>query len=761
MRLLFISFILIACQSCLTAQLEFNGPLPGWSNAKERFGARGDGVHDDTRALQAAIDSLSQPLTGFNTAKRGYMVIYLPAGTYVISQTLLLTGKIGVSIIGESPSATHIRWRGKDTSIMLLANGSSYFKIGRLTWDAGNHANIEAIGIHWKSRVKNPGEESGAPTNIEISDNVFTGKCRYGISGGTTAATGLNAMDAELSIQRCVFDHCFAGVEINGYNALDYWIWDSKFMDCGFGVRCNSGNYHVYRSLFENCSSDVINTNTYYCSVRECLSRNNTHFSYDQGASTNPFKRIFQGNIILSPKETGIITYHTGKIFLVDNFFDNVASKGPVLEYGGWAGANNEVLSAGNVYNTTNRVKFNRPNTQMFSFGDNPASAKVISAPAAVIPQQLPPPTVTRQVMTATPGSDEVKLQALIDQAARLRGKRPLVYLPLGKYTLHHPLVIPAGADLQLVGDGMIYASVILPAKDFPGNSPLIIVNGPTKIMIRDLMLNQFSNASPTLSGIEFRGTDQAGSQVFVDQLYSNSRQSIKGVDLDNLYLQETSSFFSYGKSFSGGPLMAKGTGKARFFGFGSQFAGLEAKQQAIAVVKDCWWEGSTAQPLHFSGSGQITIDGAMIAPEHPDRNVTIAVDKFEGKITLLNMYVQGGVQVKGDNPLLKMLLWNIHFYNSADPVVVQPGAEFPMAVVGLTAQCFINEKQLCDDIRTIPDHYNSKANPQTFIPEMISGDREAISRIYAANGAAATSVHLSRVSAGDCANALVFKHAN
>lgn len=111
---------------------EFNGPFNSWANVKTRFGAKGNGIDDDTKALQRALDSLSNPGTTYNLGGSGYFVIYLPAGTYCISSTLVLKGKIGVSIIGEDPARSVIKWTGGDRDTLLWTNASAYFKISRI-----------------------------------------------------------------------------------------------------------------------------------------------------------------------------------------------------------------------------------------------------------------------------------------------------------------------------------------------------------------------------------------------------------------------------------------------------------------------------------------------------------------------------------------------------------------------------------------------------------------------------------------------------
>ena len=176
MNRFFLSVLLLISSVTLFAQEdyreEFNGPYPSWANVKTRFKAAGDGRKDDTKPIQLALDSLTRTSKRlFNTAPHTrYLVVYLPAGTYRITGTLRLEGRIGVSIIGEDPLTTIIKWDGRDNDTMLFSNRSAYVKFSRITWDANNRKGIEALGIHYKDMV----EPFFAPTSIEISDMIFT-----------------------------------------------------------------------------------------------------------------------------------------------------------------------------------------------------------------------------------------------------------------------------------------------------------------------------------------------------------------------------------------------------------------------------------------------------------------------------------------------------------------------------------------------------------------------------------------------------------
>lgn len=74
-------------------------------NAQD-FGAKGDGVTDDTAAIQAAIDA----------AAKGSKVCHLPAGNYLISNSLVIPGY--VLLLGEGS-----RWENTNTAISVKKNG--------------------------------------------------------------------------------------------------------------------------------------------------------------------------------------------------------------------------------------------------------------------------------------------------------------------------------------------------------------------------------------------------------------------------------------------------------------------------------------------------------------------------------------------------------------------------------------------------------------------------------------------------------------
>ncbi|PSC74526.1 band 7 [Micractinium conductrix] len=100
-----------------TAALPYSLAPPEY-NVVTTFGARGDGESDDTAALQDAVEAAN--------ASPG--TIFLPAGTYVLSAPLVITGT-NVTLRGEGMSSTRILVRNSLSSLFgttwaLDANGT-------------------------------------------------------------------------------------------------------------------------------------------------------------------------------------------------------------------------------------------------------------------------------------------------------------------------------------------------------------------------------------------------------------------------------------------------------------------------------------------------------------------------------------------------------------------------------------------------------------------------------------------------------------
>jgi len=181
---------------------EFVGPFSSWTNVKIAYGAVGDGVSDDTAAIQNALNAVGT--SGHSP------VLYFPAGTYKITATLNLAHAIDISLIGQDPSVTSIVWNGAARGTMLYVNGVAYSKFSRLTFNGSSTALIAV------DQSKADGTSNYFDTGNEYSDDYFT-NVGYGIRGG---AFGYGF--AETSVERSHFiGNSVAGIALMNFNALD------------------------------------------------------------------------------------------------------------------------------------------------------------------------------------------------------------------------------------------------------------------------------------------------------------------------------------------------------------------------------------------------------------------------------------------------------------------------------------------------------------------------------------------------------------
>ena len=75
---------------------------PDWVSVKSPpFNAKGDGVTDDTAAIQAALLIMGKHYAN-NT-------VYFPPGTYLITKTLVINSTLGTAIYGAG-AATTLKW---------------------------------------------------------------------------------------------------------------------------------------------------------------------------------------------------------------------------------------------------------------------------------------------------------------------------------------------------------------------------------------------------------------------------------------------------------------------------------------------------------------------------------------------------------------------------------------------------------------------------------------------------------------------------
>lgn len=190
------------------------------------YGATGNGVTDDTAAIQAAIDAAKAAGGG---------TVYMPLGTYPISTTLDMTGTAYVNLIGDGMLASKIKPTFV-TNIPAIEGGSAWTGSQSRGWstirdigiDTGLTTYTFGKGIYWQSA--NP---------KLIIDHVYIKGLKYGIY--TTSDWGSHYRDSYIS-------YCEYGIYLGRQpNCVK--------IDSVYCQRCETGIYasEPYQLTIQNC----------------------------------------------------------------------------------------------------------------------------------------------------------------------------------------------------------------------------------------------------------------------------------------------------------------------------------------------------------------------------------------------------------------------------------------------------------------------------------------------------------------------------
>lgn len=627
---------------------EFVGPFSTWANLKRDFGARGDGIADDTAALQRALDSIGyRTYPDDNDRTR---TLFIPAGIYRITHGLSLSGLHNGNIVGEDPATTIIRWDGGASGTILTLLGVSHARVERLTLD-GNNQPVIGLERYWD------GQTGPFPTYSRINDVTFR-HLATGLSIGRP-----NIGDAEILIERATFIDCETrGIFVNSANSLDIFVWDSLFEDNRVGVTNEGsfGHFHVYRSLFRRSRvADALIGNTGYFGLRWNTSIDSTAFFIARNVGANGANLTFQGNTVLDPVQAPIQLGNLGPLLMLDNTVRMPAgSTNPVLAITTDLGVGYTAI--GNTFSTAAALPARQQDRRIAQ--DNTVVPREQIAPAE---PALPgtPPNRNRRVFELGRSATDVEIQAAIDAAQAFNGQRPVIFLPFGDKQVAKTLIIPAGSDVQLVGDGTFFGTTL--SWFGPAGGTVLKLEGPSKATLRDLRIN--GNAGQRATAIQITNADQVGGRVLLSQplSYDNTLDEVRVDRLDHTLVEiralQMAGSVSQGYSVTalGGDLAGQGRdGGARVNIFGGTADWHATYRNARLLVTDQWSEGDVR--LYLNGSGTVTVSGARIArsPALP----AITVESFQGRVSLLGASLDSALRLTGDGRNTEVLALGLQF---------------------------------------------------------------------------------------------------
>jgi len=663
------------------------GPLPSWVNVQEAFDAVGDGVADDTAALQAALNAMRHPPVIERLATQ--RVLYLPAGTYRLTRPLDIVNVAGFVLIGEHPDRTMLQWDGDDNATMFRLNGR-YCRIARLTFDGRGKA-ATGLAIKWDSRGKDSPE--GVSRRHHIHDCVFR-DLGFGIDGGGK----LGWLDSEVLVQRSTFQRCSEyGIGLRHFNAVNWWIWHCRFEDCATGVSNlpdpYGGIFHVYHSVFlRSTIADASIFHTGFFGLRHNLSIGSNRFFHSRQHADNGAPIALQGNVVVDTRQPDAVRVGTiGPLLLTDNTFvspKNAQGAAIVIDPAHPAG----MTAVGNRFTVAEPFDIHGHLIEADHHTVSRDGLPVYEPPAPFVTPALKRPAL----FAVEPGADADAIQDAIDRAAAHARGEPgtiaLVYLPVGVYSLDRTLTVPADVPLQLRGE-VAYAWSDGPAGTVlhwtgdaaPGQqATLLRLQGPSRATVSDLVLlgprPQQRMTAPLRddvihAAIIVDAADQPGEAVLIEHGDMNANgvgvlvdgvrhtrvemRAHQGVGLHtwrdgwNLEQESLQPWLPFAAVRVVGP-GEEADHDANVLLLGGNTGRFDVADGGKLVARDLWYESNWA-PFHIilDDTGELTIDTALDATfTHPKLRGDAAsyqLQHFAGTLNLLNIV---GTYRK-DNPVL------------------------------------------------------------------------------------------------------------
>jgi hypothetical protein len=206
----------------------FQEKLDDFVNVKD-FGATGDGVTDDTGAINQAIQQIYKS-TVSPTDPRARRAIYFPGGTYLTTSVILIPTY--AKIVGDGLSSTIIRQINGNQTVANICD--SLFQSGSLigTNSAVLPTDIEITGINFfnsNSSVTESILNIESTTNLRISTCTFHANSAAGFYPNLISILSTNSTTSKITFDSCQFTGGGNGIVHIGNSINSVRVFNSGF----------------------------------------------------------------------------------------------------------------------------------------------------------------------------------------------------------------------------------------------------------------------------------------------------------------------------------------------------------------------------------------------------------------------------------------------------------------------------------------------------------------------------------------------------
>ncbi|KAK8080836.1 hypothetical protein PG997_008654 [Apiospora hydei] len=264
------------------AQLDRKGTI--FRNVLD-YGAVGDGITDDTKAISRAMNETRRCGEKCNGSTTKNAIVYFPPGNYLISSTVPMP--FGTQVIGDAkdwPVLTASRsfvglgvlssdeyTGGQEGAEQWYINTANFYRqVRNLRIDISRASpDQDVAGIHWQvaQATSNQNFEIIAAAGSTTQTGIFAENGSGGVISDITfrgGKVGLYGGEQQFTAQRMTFDGCTTGVQI----IWDWgWVWKSITMtnvDVGFRLMAGEGETGIigsaafYDSSFRSVGTAVL-----------------------------------------------------------------------------------------------------------------------------------------------------------------------------------------------------------------------------------------------------------------------------------------------------------------------------------------------------------------------------------------------------------------------------------------------------------------------------------------------------------------------
>jgi hypothetical protein len=204
---------------------------PFTSARDPRFGIVGDGVADDTAAIQALLDYCFGPAgSPHGTNSRLNKQCYFPPGIYKVTAKLTLTRIRGGRIFGAGRFATRIVTTST-TEPIFETNGFEYSFV---------HG-MELRGVSTTPRLLDLSWDNGAGPALQSNTffDLYFDTAVIGIDIGRGGFMGSENHFIQVFVANCTT----AGIKTSNFNALQQGMWGGNIAGCAIGIWVASGSF--------------------------------------------------------------------------------------------------------------------------------------------------------------------------------------------------------------------------------------------------------------------------------------------------------------------------------------------------------------------------------------------------------------------------------------------------------------------------------------------------------------------------------------